>query len=132
MTPRDPGPNRTGQKGQRAEDDALVDRRVALQIRAWRSLPEVQERLAGAPGEARVRRERERHVDVEDLLREALVGVDRRVEEDEHQRRPHEQDGRARERGQRQMTEPGEHETAAMIAEPRRAAARLGAWLTWA
>jgi hypothetical protein len=44
--------------------------------------------------------DRERHVHVEDLLDEALVGIVRRVEEDKRDRR-----GKHRRRGERQLPE---------------------------
>jgi hypothetical protein len=56
-------------------------------------------------------------VDVEDLLREALIGVDRRVEEDERERCPHQHDGGNGERGQWDVAQPEKHESAGMIAE---------------
>ena len=77
----------------------------------------MRERLPSAPGEARVRGQRDWDVDVEDLLREALVGIDGRVEEDQRERGAHQDDGRGRERGERDMTQAEKHETAAMIAE---------------
>ena len=85
--PRRTRPDRAGDERQRAEDDALVDRDVALEVGALVARAQIAQRLPRAPAEARVRRERDRHVEVEDPLREALVGVGRRVEEDERDRR---------------------------------------------
>src|SRR5262249_48923562 len=47
---------------------------------------QVAQRLPGAPAEACVRGQGDRHVEVENALREALIGVGRRVEEDQRQR----------------------------------------------
>jgi hypothetical protein len=51
--------------------------------------------------EAEIGREGDRDVEVEDPLREALVGVGRRDEEDQRQRSGHEDERRRGERGQR-------------------------------
>ena len=79
--PRGLRPDRAGDERQRAEDHALVDRDVALEVGALVARAQVPKRLPRPPAEARVRRQRDRHVEVEDALREALVGVGRRVEE---------------------------------------------------
>src|SRR6202008_4219425 len=78
---------RAGEQHKGPEDDALVDAHVAREGGARIALPEVAERLPGAAGEARVRRDPDRDVEVEDPLREALVRVVRRDEEDERERR---------------------------------------------
>ena len=52
------------------------------------------------------------------VLYAALVGVDRRVEEDERERRAHEGDRSNGQSRERDMAEPEKHETAGMIAEP--------------
>ena len=77
-----------------------MDRDVALEVGFLRPLPEVEQRLPGAPGEAGVGRQGNRDVEVEDALREALVGIGRRVEEDQRDRRRHQGDGRPGEHGQ--------------------------------
>ena len=59
---------------------------------------QVLDRHDPAGHEAAQRDDRHRHVHVEDLLHEALVGVQRRVEEHERQRRGQRDDGRDRER----------------------------------
>src|SRR6476661_3692846 len=61
------------------------------------------------PAEARVRGQRDRHVDVEDLLRQSLVGVQRGVEEDQRDRAAQHDDGAPGERGQRDVAEAGGH-----------------------
>src|SRR6188472_3553001 len=106
-----------------------MNRGIALEVGAGCPLPEVEKRLGGAPREAGVSGQRNRDVDVEDLLREPLVGIDRRVEEHQRERRRHEDDGRDRKRGKRELTKPGGHETAGMIAEAGPLAATLAAWL---
>src|SRR5581483_6291103 len=71
MTPRDPGPDRAGQEDERPEDETLVDADVALEVGALVPLREMPERLPRAAREARVRRDRDRDVEVEASLREA-------------------------------------------------------------
>jgi len=70
-----------------------VDGDVALEIGSRLALPEVEEGLPCAPAEACVRGQRDRDVEVEDLLGEALVGVEWRKEEDERDRTRHEPEG---------------------------------------
>src|SRR5207244_10085942 len=97
VAPANPCPERSRHERQRTEDHALVDRDVALEVGARTALPEVAEGLPGAPPEARVRGERDRNVEVEDLLVET-VAVDGRVEEDQRDRRGHEAGGETGER----------------------------------
>src|SRR5207302_3621445 len=92
---------------ERPEDQALVHGDVALEIGERVTLPEMHERLPGASGETGVCRERDRDVEVEDALREALVGVVRRDEEDERKSERHEHEGRRRQRRQRNAVLPG-------------------------
>src|SRR5205823_14115982 len=72
------------------------DRDVALEVGALVALPEHAQRLPCPPAEARVRGERDRDVEVEDPLREALIGIGRRVEEDERDRRCQQHNGQPR------------------------------------
>jgi hypothetical protein len=74
-----------------------MDRDVALEVGTGCALPEDEQRLPGAPAEARVRRERNRNVEVEDLLVEAVL-VHGGVEEDQRDRRAEQHGG-----------EPGQH-----------------------
>ena len=85
---------------ERPEDQPLVDADVARQVGARVALPQVPQRLPRAADEACVRGERDRDVEVEDPLREALVGVVRRDEEDERECRRDEHERAHRERGQ--------------------------------
>jgi hypothetical protein len=62
-----------------------VDRDVGLQVELPVARPQVADAVDPAGDEAAERHERERHVQVEDLLDEALVGVVGRVEEDERE-----------------------------------------------
>ena len=96
--PRRARPDRAGQQRQRAEDHALVDRDVALEVGALVALPEHAQRLPGAPAEAGVGGQGDRHVEVEDPLREALVGVGRGVEEDQRDRGAEQHDRQSRHR----------------------------------
>ena len=100
VPPRDLRPDRAGDQHERAEDHALVNADVALEVGVRVALPEMDERLPRAEPEAEVRRERDRDVEVEDALREALVGVGRRDEEDERERRRDEDERGRGERGQ--------------------------------
>ena len=99
--PRRLRPQRARDEREHAEDHALVDRGVALEVGARVALPQHAQRLPRAPAEADVRRQRDRHVDVEDLLRDPLVGVLGRDEEREHQR-----DHRQAQRGCGERGEP--------------------------
>ncbi len=63
-----------------------MDRGVRLEVVAVATLPQKAERLPGAEAEAGVRGERDRDVEVEDLLRDALVGVLGDEDEDEDDR----------------------------------------------
>ena len=108
VPPRDLGPERAREQRQRSEDDALVDRDVALEVGARLSLPEVAKRLPRAPAEEGVRGQRDWHVDVEDPLREPLIGVRRYVEKNQRNR------GRDQHPGER-----GEHrERIFLVCEP--------------
>src|SRR6185503_17645733 len=107
--PRGSRPDRAGDQRQRAEDDALVDRRVALEVGAGGARAQMRQGLPGAPTEARVRGQRNRDVDVEDLLGQSLVGVQRGVEEDQRDRAAEHDDGAPGERGQRDVAEAGGH-----------------------
>ena len=73
--------------------------RVALQVVALIALPEQAERLPGGPEERRVRGQRDRDVDVEDLLADALVGVLGRPEDRERKARDQESRRCQREEG---------------------------------
>src|SRR5581483_8041464 len=105
--PRDLRPDRAGGERQRSEDHTLVDGDVALEVRPLVLRPQVPECLPGAPPEGRVRRQRERDVEVEDALRQALVGVGRRVEERERGPEPEEARAERRERGQGRRSHGG-------------------------
>jgi hypothetical protein len=67
------------------------------------------DRPQGGDDEAEQRDDRQRHVQVEDLLREAFVRVLGRVEEGEQVARAHHGDGRDREAGERYRSERGGH-----------------------
>jgi hypothetical protein len=95
VPPAELRPERACEQRHRAEDHAQMDGDVALQVGAGLPLPQVHEPLPGAPAEARVRGERDRHVEVEDLLVEAVL-VDGRVEEHERDRRRHQHGGERR------------------------------------
>src|SRR5689334_1895058 len=75
VPPRDTRPDRAREEDEGAEDDPLVDGDVALEVRIRIALPEMPERLPGPGPEAGIGGERDRDVEVEDPLREALVGV---------------------------------------------------------
>src|SRR4029453_2108163 len=81
VSPAELRPERAGEQRHRAEDDAEVDGDVALQVRPGLALPQMDQPLPGAPPETRVGGQRDRDVEEEDLLVEAVL-VDRRVEED--------------------------------------------------
>src|SRR5438132_74709 len=82
-------PDRPREGRQRAEDRSLVDRDVALQVELLVAAPEHEQALPGAETEAEVGRERNRDVDVEDPLRDPLIGVFRSDEEGQHDRETH-------------------------------------------
>jgi hypothetical protein len=63
-----------------------MDRDVALEVVALVAAPEEQKCLDRAESEAEVRRQCDRDVDVEDPLRDALVGVLGRDDEREDER----------------------------------------------
>src|SRR5207302_3769776 len=75
-------PDRACDEHEHTEDHALMDRNVALEVCARLALPEMDERLPCAPPEPCIRGQRDRNVEVEDLLVEA-VGVERRPEKDQ-------------------------------------------------
>jgi hypothetical protein len=104
VAPGDLRPDRAGEQDEAPEDHALVHADVALEVGVRVALPEVAKRLPRAADEAGVRGERDRDVEVEDPLREALVGVVRRDEEDERERRRHEGEGGG---GERRQRDPG-------------------------
>ena len=79
-----------------------MDRDVALEVVPLVAAPEEEERLHRSEAEAEVRGQRDRHVDVEDPLRDPLVRVLGSDDEREHQREAH---------GER--SEPGEARKAA-------------------
>ena len=97
MTPADLRPEGAGDEREQPEDDALVDRDVALEIRARLSLPEVEEALPGTPAEADVGGQRHRNVEIEDLLVQPVL-VDGRIEEDQRDS-ARDQPGRQRHEG---------------------------------
>src|SRR5436190_7165885 len=117
VAPGDLRPKRPRQQRERAEDDALVDGDVALQISAGLALPEVAECLPGAPGEKGVGRQRDRHVNVEDPLRKALVGVGRHVEEDQSDSRRNQHPGESGKRRQWIFPRAQPHGNACIFAE---------------
>ena len=78
------GPDRAGDQAADAEDQRHVDRHVGAHVPAAVAGAQVADGQHAAEDEPAQRDDRQRHVDVEDLLHEALVGVQRRVEE--HQR----------------------------------------------
>jgi hypothetical protein len=65
------------------------DARAQIEVVALVAPPEQEQRLQGAEPEAEVGREGDRHVDVEDPLRDALVGVFRRDDERKDERKTH-------------------------------------------
>src|SRR5207302_9375554 len=103
VTPRDLCPDRAGDEDEDAEDDALMDRDVTLEVGVWIALPEVNERLPGAGCEAGICRERDRDAEVEDPLRKPLVEVVGDDEEHEHERSG---DERERDSGERRERYP--------------------------
>src|SRR5262249_60137670 len=88
VAPAKTRPDRACDERERAEDDAEVYGNVALEVGALVPLPQVSQRLPAAPAKARVRSERDRDVEVEDLLVEPVL-VQRGVEEDEDERSIH-------------------------------------------
>jgi hypothetical protein len=63
-----------------------VDRHVGAQVPALIARAQVGDRHQAADHKAGERDDRERHVQVEDLLQEAFFGFDRCIEEDEAER----------------------------------------------
>ena len=92
-------PDRPRHQRERAEDDALVNRDIALEVGVLVALPEHAQRLPAAPGEAGVRGESDADVEVEDLLVQP-VRVHGRVEEDQRDRGGDQGEGERGERGQ--------------------------------
>jgi hypothetical protein len=76
-----------------------MDRDVALEVGALFPLPQMTQRLPTAPAEAGVRGERDRDVEVEDLLIQPVL-VERGVEEDQRDRGGHQHERERRERRQ--------------------------------
>ena len=66
-----------------------MDRDVAFEVVPLVTLPEVEKRLERPEPEAEVGRQRNRHVDVEDPLRDSLVRILRRHDEGEDERETH-------------------------------------------
>ena len=94
------GPDRPRDEHAAAEDDRHVDRHVGAHVPGAIAAPEVPDREHAARYEAAQRHDRHRHVHVEDLLHEALIGVERRVEEDERHRHREGHGGGPGERGE--------------------------------
>ena len=85
VTPGGLGPDHPGGERGQAEDDREVDRDVGLQVELAVARAQVADAVHAAGDETAERDQRERDVQVEDLLDEALVGVVGRVEEDERE-----------------------------------------------
>src|SRR4029453_6404757 len=81
VSPAELRPERAGEQRHRAEDDAEVEGVVPRQTPPGLALPQMDEPLPGAPPETRVGGQRDRDVEVEDLLVEAVL-VDRGVEKE--------------------------------------------------
>ena len=79
------------------EDQRHVDRHVGAHVPAPVAGAQVPDGQQAAEDEPAQRHDRQRHVDVEDLLDEALVGVQRRVEEHQRERHADRGDGGERE-----------------------------------
>jgi hypothetical protein len=79
------------------EDQGHVDRHVGAHVPPAIASSQVPDGEQAAEDEPAQRDDRERNVDVEDLLHEALVGVQRRVEEDQRERHADRRDGGERE-----------------------------------
>src|SRR4051794_33277929 len=101
-SPRDARPDRAGEQRERAEDRPDVDGDGALDVVALDAGGEQSQGLPPCDCEAPVRRERDRHVQVEDPLAEALIGVVRHP----LQRQP-EGEREEQERGRRPPGSPG-------------------------
>ena len=93
MPPARLGPDRAGDQHADAEDQAEVDGHVGAQVVAGVAGAQVLDGHDAAEDEPAQRHDGQRHVDVEDLLHEALVGVHGRVEEGQAEAR-RERDGR--------------------------------------
>jgi hypothetical protein len=74
-----------------------VDRHVGAQVVGAVALAQEADPVDAAGHEAAQRHDRQRHVQVEDLVDEALVGVVGRVEEDQREAAGDEDDGEDRE-----------------------------------
>ena len=93
LAPGGARPDRAGEQSSGAEDDSHVDRDVGANVVDRVAGAQVADRVEGRDDEADQRADRDRHVDVEDLLDEALVRVVWRVEEDHRERRAENDDG---------------------------------------
>ncbi len=100
VPPRALRPDRAGDQRREGEDQAHVDRDVGAEVPARIAGAQVLDREQAAEHEPAQRDDRERHVDVEDLLQEALFGFQRRVEEDERERGRDRDDRRDAQRAQ--------------------------------
>src|ERR1700730_4230807 len=83
-----------------------MDRDVALEVGVRVALPEMDEPFPRAKPECEIGGERNRNVEVEDLLREAEKRGVGRNKEGEHERRHHEHERGRGERGQRYAMRP--------------------------
>ena len=84
LAPLGPRPDRAGDEDGDPEDDREVDGDVGACVVHRVAAAQVADRVDPGDHEAGERADRERHVQVEDLLDEAL-GVERRVEEDQRE-----------------------------------------------
>ena len=66
-----------------------MDRHIGAHVPLGLARAQVHDRQHARRDEAAQRHDRQGDVDVEDLLQEALVGIERRVEEDQRERRRH-------------------------------------------
>ena len=76
-----------------------MNRRVALEVISLFAQPEQAQGLPRAKPERRVGSQCDRDVELEDLLRDALVGIFGSDEEDHRDRARHQRDGTEGERG---------------------------------
>ena len=103
LPPDSPGalrPDRAGEQDACPEDHRDVDRDVRAGVVLGVAGPQVADRVNRGDDEAEQRDGRERHVQIEDLLDEALVGVLGRVEEGQAVARAHHHHGRDRRGGE--------------------------------